>query len=264
MKLHDYHMATMTSRQVEDYLRRGGNTVLVPAGATEQHGPYGPLGTDRFIAEEICRRVAVDLNALAAPAIPYGLSITHKGVPGLVYVKIESYMAYVEDIVLSLNEAGFRRIVFLNGHYDNAVGITFGIRSICDRLAPGTFAYCINYWETLKPDDAVTYLGWDAGLHANIGEVSAMLAINPDGVDMTEAVAGWPSPPRDIETDPFAATLAAIMPIPGSMLKVTPTGGWGDPTQATAEKGEAYLEMISRSVVRFVRDVDKTYQKMYA
>ena len=264
MKQHNYHMGTMTSLQVEDYLKQGGTTVLVPAGATEQHGPYGPLGTDQLIAEEICRRVAPELNTLVAPAIPFGLSITHKGAAGVVYVKIESYMAYVEDIVLALNEAGFRRIIFLNGHYDNAAGITFGIRSIYDRLAPGTFAYCINYWETLKPAEAATYLGWDAGLHANIGEVSVMLAIDPDSVDMTEAVAGWPSPPHDIETDPFAATLAAILPIPGSMLKVTPTGGWGDPTQATAEKGEAYLQMISKSVVRFIRDVEKTYEKMYA
>jgi len=263
VKSHNYEMATMTNLQVKDYLDSGGTMVLVPTGATEQHGAYGPIGTDRFIAEEICRRVAPSLNALVAPAIPYGLSITHKGAPGLVYVKIESYMAYVQDIVLALNEAGFRRIVFLNGHYDNAAGITFGIRSIYDRLAPGTFAFCVNYWEAMKPEDAATYLGWEAGLHANIGEVSVMLAINPDSVDMSEAVAGWPSPPSDIETDPFAATLAAILPIPGSMLKVTPTGGWGDPREATAEKGEEYLRMIADAVVRFVRDVEHTYETMF-
>jgi creatinine amidohydrolase/Fe(II)-dependent formamide hydrolase-like protein len=70
-------------------------------------------------------------------------------------------------------------------------------------------------------------------------------------------------PPEGIETDPFAATLAAILPIPGSMLKVTPTGGWGDPTGATPEKGEAYLQAISKSVIRFIRDVERTYEKMY-
>jgi creatinine amidohydrolase len=263
MKSYNHDIATMTNLQVADYLKRGGTTVLVPAGATEQHGPYGPIGTDRFIAQEVCRRVAPDLNALVAPAIPYGLSITHKGAPGLIYVKIESYMAYVQDVVLALNEAGFRRIIFLNGHYDNAAGITYGIRSIYDRLAPGTFAFCVNYWEAMKPEDAATYLGWEAGLHANIGEVSVMMALDPDSVDMTEAVAGWPSPPADIETDPFSATLAAILPIPGSMLKVTPTGGWGDPSQATAEKGEAYLQVITRAVIRFVRDVVKTYETMF-
>lgn len=263
MKPYNYDIATMTNLQVEDYLKRGGTTVLVPAGATEQHGPYGPIGTDRFIAQEICRRVAPELNALVAPAIPYGLSITHKGAPGLIYVKIESYMAYVQDVVLALNEAGFRRIVFLNGHYDNAAGITYGIRSIYDRLAPDTFACCVNYWEAMKPEDAAGYLGWEAGLHANIGEVSVMLAIDPDSVDMTEAVAGWPSPPEDIDTDPFAATLAAILPIPGSMLKVTPTGGWGDPSEATADRGEAYLQVITKAVIRFVGDVIRTYETMF-
>jgi creatinine amidohydrolase len=263
MKNHAYHMAVMSNHQVEEYLKQG-TTVLVPVGTTEQHGPYGPLCTDRMIAEEVCSRVAPELNALIAPPISYGLSITHKGVPGLVYVKIESFVAYIKDIALSLNEAGFRRIIFLNGHYDNGAGVNYALRSVYDQFASGTLAYCMNYWETLKPEDAYSYLGWDAGLHANIGETSIMLAIDPDSVEMEQAVAGWPDPPADLESDKLAAILAAVVPIPGSMLKVTPTGGWGDPSQATAEKGEAYLKVISDSVLRFIRDVEKVYNKMLA
>ena len=75
--------------------------------------------------------------------------------------------------------------------------------------------------------------------------------------------AGWPDPPEDIESDKLGAILAAIVPIPGSMLKVTPTGGWGDPKESTPEKGEAYLKVITESVLRFVRDVEKVYVKSY-
>ena len=262
MDRYKYQMSVMTNREVEEYLKEG-TTVLVPLGTTEQHSAYGPLGTDRMIAEEICHRIAPDLNALVAPAIPYGLSITHKGAAGLVTVKIESYVAYIKDIALSLNEAGFRRIIFLNGHYDNGAAATYALRSIYDRLAPETRAYCLNYWETMKPEDAGAYLGWDVGLHANIGEISVMLAIDPKSVDMEHAVEGWPDPPEDIESDKLAATLAAIIAIPGSMLKVTPTGGWGDPRDSTAEKGEAYLKVITESVTRFIRDVEKIQTKMY-
>lgn len=262
MKHQNYHMATMTNLQVEAYLKKG-KTVLVPVGTTEQHGPYGPLCTDRMIAEEICRRIAPELKALVAPPISYGLSITHKGVPGLVYVKIESFIAYIKDIAIALNEGGFRRIIFINGHYDNAAGVNYALRSIYDQFAPNTLAHCLNYWDTMKPEDAATYLGWDAGLHANIGETSVMLAIDPESVDMEQAIEGWPDPPADIKSDKLGAILAAIVPIPGSMLKVTPTGGWGNPKESTAEKGEAYLKVITESVLQFVRDVEKVYVKLY-
>jgi creatinine amidohydrolase len=263
MKQHNHEFALMTSLQVEDYLKKGGDMVLIPVGSTEQHGPYGPLGTDHLIAQEVCRRVAPQLNALVAPPIAYALSILHRGRPGVVYAKMESFLKYVEDIALSLNEGGFRRMIFVNGHYDNGPGVTFALRSIYDRFAPDTFAFCFNYWDALKWEEQGTYLGPDAGLHANIGETAIMLAINPDSVDMTEAVAGWPAPPEGMETDKLAAIIAAVMPLPGSMARVSPTGGWGDPTQATAEKGEAYLQMITKAVVRFVLDVEKTYEKMY-
>lgn len=216
-----------------------------------------------MIAEEICCRIAPELKALVAPPISYGLSITHKGVPGLVYVKIESFIAYIKDIAIALNEGGFRRIIFINGHYDNAGGVTYALRSIYDQFAPNTLAYCLNYWETMKPEDAATYIGWDAGLHANIGETSVMLAIDPSSVDMGHAIEGWPDPPEDIKSDKLGAILAAIISIPGSMLKVTPTGGWGNPKESTAEKGEDYLKVIKESVLQFVRDVEKVYVKLY-
>jgi creatinine amidohydrolase len=238
--------------------------VLVPVGTTEQHGPYGPLGTDRLIAEELCRRLAPELEALVAPPISFGLSITHKGAPGLIYVKIEAFVAYVKDIAVALNEAGFRRLIFVNGHYDNGAAVNYALRSTYDKFAPSTLAYCFNYWETLKPEDAQAYLGWETGLHANVGEISAMLAIDPQSVDMEHAVAGWPEPPPDLKTDPLTAILGAILTVPGSMLRVTPTGGWGDPTAATAEKGQAFLHTIARSSLQYIRDVEKVAQQLYS
>lgn len=115
----------------------------------------------------------------------------------------------------------------------------------------------------MKPEDGATYLGCDVGLHANIGEISIMLAIDPDSVDMERAVESWPEPPEDIESDKLGATLAVVVPIPGFMLKLTRTGGWGDPRESTPEKGEAYLKVMTESVLCFIRDVEKVYAKMY-
>lgn len=258
-----FEMARMTNLQVEEYLKTG-NTVLVPIGSTEQHSYYGPLCTDRMIAEEVCKRVAPELNALVAPALSYGLSESHVGVPGAIYLKAETYLALIKDIVLSLSQAGFRHIVFVNGHYENSGAATYALKSVYSQLPPGTLAYCFSYWEALSYQDAATYLGPEAGLHANLGETAIALAIDPESVDMTHATPGWPEPPADIETNALAAMLPVILALPGTMVRVTKTGGWGDPTQATAEKGEEFLNMICSSVVKYIRDCERVYRKMFA
>jgi creatinine amidohydrolase len=257
-----HEMSRMTSPQVAEYLQEA-STVLIPVGSTEQHGPYGPLGTDRAIPEEVCRRVAPKINALMAPALSYALSIPHKGAPGVVYVKTESFMAYVHDILLSLNEGGFRQIVFVNGHWDNGMAINYVIRDAYDQLAPGTLAYCFNYWEAVNAQDIAGDLSWGAGLHANIGETSALLAIDPESVDMEKAVAGWPDPPDDVDPNMVPTMLLTLAPMPSGMVNLTPTGGWGDPTESTAEKGEADLQMISDAVARFITDMEKVHRKMF-
>jgi len=259
-----FEMARMTNLQVEDYLKAGGNTVLIPIGSTEQHSHYGPLRTDRMIAEEVCRRAAPQLNALMAPGLSYGLSESHIGVPGVIYVKAETYMAFVKDIVLSLAQAGFRHIVFLNGHYENSGAVTYALKSVYSQLPPGTLAYCFSYWEALSPQDGAAYLGPEAGLHANLGETAIMLAVDPESVDMEHAVPGWPEPPTDLETNALAAMLPVILALPGTMVQVTRTGGWGDPTQATPAKGEEFLGTIIPAVVKYIRDCEKVYKKMFA
>ena len=47
-------------------------TVILPLGATEQHGPHLPLGTDSFRAEALAERLASTplQHTLVAPALP--------------------------------------------------------------------------------------------------------------------------------------------------------------------------------------------------
>src|SRR5919112_2458145 len=143
MKPSTVFLGEMTSPEVEAFLRTG-STVVVPTGSTEQHGPHGPLLTDALIPTEIARRAATRVGAVVAPTINYSLSYPHVGFTGLVHIRIPTFMALVEDVAASLASIGFRRIVFLNGHYDNTYAIAYACANAADKLPRGVKAFPIN------------------------------------------------------------------------------------------------------------------------
>src|SRR5207247_10145478 len=102
-------LGEMTNPEVESFLKEH-ETVIVPTGSTEQHGPHGPLLTDVLIPQEVARRVAPVVGAVVAPPINYDLSYLHVGFPGAVHVRIPTFMALVEDLCAWLAPAGFKRI----------------------------------------------------------------------------------------------------------------------------------------------------------
>ncbi len=217
-----------------------------------------------MIAFEVAKRVAPRIGALVAPPLHYGLSITHKGAPGLIYVKPKTYISFIEDIAVSLGEAGFKTIVFCNGHYDNGQAVTYALRGIYDQLPEGTIAFGFNYWETLPFDQQAKYLGWEAGLHANVGETASIMAISPELVQLENAIEEWPELPEETVSNPLATALGACVSIPGSMLKILPrSGGWGRPQDASCEQGQEDLAQIADSVTAFINDVVRAYHKFF-
>ena len=66
---------------------------------------------------------------------------------GVVVLRIPTFMAVVEDLCVGLAAIGFRRIVFLNGHYDNTYAIAYACANVADRLPAGTKAFYL-YAET--------------------------------------------------------------------------------------------------------------------
>src|SRR5881628_3773489 len=90
-------MPEMTNLQVREYLEGGGRMVIVPVGSTEDHGDHGPLWTDVYIPLEICRRAAEELDALVGPLVPFGLAHDHRGASGLVYLRLDTFVALLRD-----------------------------------------------------------------------------------------------------------------------------------------------------------------------
>ncbi len=259
MKPPTVFLGEMTNPEVEAFVR-DHDTVLVPIGSTEQHGPHGPLLTDVLVPVEVARRVAPRARAAVAPAINYGLSYPHVGFTGVVHLRIATFMAVVEDVAVGLATMGFRRIVFLNGHYDNTLAIAYACANAAPRLPDGARAFPINYWDGMTADEAGEYFGPTAGLHANKAETSAVMAIDPALVDIDAANAEMPPFPE--VTSPAAVHTAFFFSTPGSVHRASQSGTWGDARDSSAEYGERYLQVVTEATLRMLDDVERTFEAM--
>ena len=260
MKPPTVFLGEMTNPEVEEFLKTK-HTVIVPTGATEQHGPHAPLLTDVLIPQEVARRVAPRIGAVVAPPINYALSYPHVGFTGLVHIRISTFMALIEDLVLSLAACGFKRIIFLNGHYDNTYAIAYGCANAAYKVAPDVKAFPVNYWDGLTADEVAEWSTLKNGLHANRAETSAVLAINPNLVDMERANVEFPPfPEYTVNTGPVHT--AFFFSSPASVFYATKSGTWGDARESTADAGERYLEAGVRSTLAVLENIEKTFAAM--
>ena len=257
MKKPTVFLGEMTNPEVEAFLK-SHHTVIVPTGATEQHGPHGPLLTDVLIPQEIARRIAPAIHAVVAPPLNYTLSYPHVGFTGLVYLRIPTFMAMIEDLCASFATSGFRRIIFLNGHYDNTYAIAYACANVAERLTKGVQAFPVNYWDALTPEEVAEFSGLKNGLHANLAETSAVLRINPDLVDLDAANAEFPPFP-DYTVPSGPVHTAFFFSNPRSVYWATKSGTWGDARSANPQTGEDYINAGVDSTIAVIENVEKTF-----
>ena len=227
----------------ESAARAGEALLVVPIGATEQHGPHLPLGTDFLIVEHVARaaaqaaRQATELDVLVAPTLPFGSSHHHLPFGGTVSLASERYFAALRDMVASLIQGGFRRIFLLNGHGGNHELMQVVVRDLALELPVNLAA--ASYWSLAR--DALTAAGLDRighlPGHAGVFETSLILALRP------ELVAA-PLPHRD------EAELARVA-IPRTPFRAERAGFWegidgftDSPDQASAELGQRLLASV--------------------
>ena len=217
---------------------------LLPTGATEQHGPHLPTGTDTFAVERVARAAAeiaaAQVPVVVTPTLPFGSSHHHLPFGGTMSIGTETYYRVVFDLAESLILGGFRRIFILNGHGGNHELVQLAARDLA--LKHDARLASASYWnvaqEALLAADAPA-LGRVPG-HAGAFETSLVLALRPDLVRE-------PRPHRD---DIPAAPRAASQPV-----RIESHGWWqrtdgfsDSPDRAAAERGEAYLGGIAAAV----------------
>lgn len=248
-------IAEMTWREVATAVEEHP-TMLLPLGATEQHGHHLPLGVDVFTPEAVAERVAAEVGSLLAPPVWYGVSPHHTFKPGTFTVSSETFKKYILDICLSAQEWGVETILLLNGHYvTQDPELDVAVRTL--RNEHGLDAFRVALSDVWADAAAAERTGLKS-FHAAEFETSVMLALRPDLVEMDEAVpVEVPDGPLPLMSyDLYGDNEVGWSLSADDMAELTPEGNLGDPTGATAEMGERMLEEAVTKLTTLVKSTE--------
>ncbi len=248
----------MSWKEIEEILPRNP-VLLIPIGTVEQHGQHLPVNADNMVADFVGRRVAQATDAYIIPAINYGYSPLFRDFPGTVSIRPETLTSVVRDVCQSLFHQGFRRFVFFNNHGGNQPSCEQVARElkaehglVIGNVYPWNIGYAVMRDQYENP---TTVYG-----HGGEPETSAMMAIFPGDV-RADLMAG-----RDpVTSGPFKPRRDNLIEIPGQTVGGTvyldygdlfPNGASGDPTPATAERGQIWIERVVDFAISFIRHYD--------
>jgi creatinine amidohydrolase len=164
--------------EVERYLA-ARTDILLPIGATEQHGPYGLIGTDSLCAEGVAVAAGERAGVIVAPVLGVGMSLHHLAFPGSMSLQPSTMIAVLRDWADSLARHGFRRLHFVNGHGGNIATSQAAFSEIHDRHPQ--LRCTLSNWYELPAVRAIVQeqIGDAEGAHATPSELSLSWALHP-------------------------------------------------------------------------------------
>jgi creatinine amidohydrolase len=240
-------LADLTYDEAAERIARGC-WALLPAGATEAHGPHLPLSTDVIISATAAERAARKLarsgvEALVLPPLPYAVTEFAAEFAGTLSIPLETARALVRDVILGAVRTGFRGVVVCNAHLEpgNLEALHLGTADAVLRGARAVFP------DVTKKPHALT-LGDEfrsGACHAGRYETSLVLAAEPFAV--RESVA------RSLPPNPTSLSRA----IRDGKLTFGEAGGprayFGDPAAASIAEGDLRYEALAAVYTEAVR-----------
>jgi len=235
--------------------------VLLPIGTVEQHGPHLPVNADNMVAHFVATRAAEQAKALAvvAPGINYGCSAVFSHFPGTYSIRPETLAQYLRDVCNAFIAQGFRRFIFVNNHGGN--------EGVCEQVARelkaahglvigNIYPWFLGY--NLMRD---TYEDVEKAYgHGAEPETSAMMAMFPEDVVKERMASGTYQTFAGWEPVGYSKVKVPGQSYPGTVYldsdEVAPNGVTGDPSLASAERGQIWIERIVGFAVAFIDHFD--------
>ncbi len=228
---------------------------LLPLAGVEPHGPHLPVGGDAILMGDIARQVAeaLDEPTFLLPTWPIGTAQHHAGQPGVLSLGFDTLWAVVRDVVLSLHQRGLSRIVVLNNHGSafTTTARPFGnfiVKTAVRQLNyehPGLTVIWVQPFAAGRDALAELFPSATQEVHAGAVETSMLMHLAPELIDERPDDHVPSADPIVLDSVPFA--------------KVAPTGVWGRPREASAEKGELALRAVVDATTDYIR---RTFEQL--
>lgn len=247
--------AEMTRPEIAEAASRD-TLVILPVGAIEQHGPHLPVNVDVCDAYEIAKIVARrERNVLVAPPVWWGYSPYHARLAGTISLRPDTFLAILQDVCDGILAHGFRKLFILNGHGGNRSLIGVAVFECMRRT--GISIASASFWDMAAAEIAKIRDSPIGGMsHACELETSMQLLFQPHLVRMELATREMVDSRRSFGTSMSFQDLMNFGAVTtGFDVALTdPTGILGDPTLASAEKGQEILDAVLAGISSFIKE----------
>ena len=230
-------LENMTWPQIRE-LQKSCDLIVLPLGATEQHGLALPIGTDTIVAvalcEEACRRAGVPW----APVLSLTSSGGHTAKwPGTFAVKpitfIETLVSWARWAVAT----GWKRIYIVNAHAGNNAPLRVAVDQIRIELLGKVQVGWVDTFK-LTAEIHSRFVADAQDLHANKAECDLILHLKPELVDKNALAVA----------DDEDRTNGLIFSYPVSQTSWNGTTGM--PSRGNAQDGAELFEMMVTELTR--------------
>jgi creatinine amidohydrolase len=215
-------------------------TVLLPLGTLEAHG-VAANGTDIVAPVAMARSIAERVNAMIAPAIPYGFTGILDAYPGSFTIPEDAYRGYVRGVLLGLAKNKFKNLILLNGHGGGQTAILSGLAQEVGRET-GTRLLVVNWWSYCS-DVTFEVFGEDGG-HAGDNETGYVMAVDPSLVQKERYR-------PDMATPLPARNTWTAYPFPSTIMLYEEDQGY---PKFDVEKAKTYFAKVNDKVACLIED----------
>ena len=123
--------------------------IILPIGTIEEHGLHLPVNTDLVIADCIAKGVSEavkdKVKVLVMPGFWTGYSVKKMNKwPGVIRIRSEILTEVFYDLMASLVEMGFKKLLTINSHGQNPEMIKLAARRIFDEYNINVITS--NFW----------------------------------------------------------------------------------------------------------------------
>src|ERR1700687_1130288 len=222
--------------------------VILPAGSVEQHGPHLPTGTDIFASQVIGHAVAERMDGLLLPATPVGVPPMHMPFEGTITLTPDTYMRVTTETCVSVARHGAKYLLILNWHEGNITSLAIASESLHRDHGMTVLTVQACYVAEELYGDSCNGL-----THGGEIEALAVLAHRPDLVHLDRI--DYSSDHQHGHRMDRLRRTRAYQPVLTDIRSIAPTGWFGSPQHATAEKGARMLTNIADAIAKEAGDI---------